>query len=252
MLIELVPTEAVTPSKVQVGSGDMNDGSPETKAKNPSGIALNRLGIKYHFSPSNMATMPSAQSDAGTDRFTGPVDLATEGRQSPLFRNIYNKIDGVLVYPAELRKEKVQGIVNAKITFSKEGVLLTDQIKIDSSSKFLTVLVARTIRQAFEHPIADAPRYKSTTFAIDCTFNFEITEHNDAELAKSKTGVIVNQFQFYRSFQYSALQWQLGPLSGLGPFAGLDVLWIPRKIAEALSNKAKIDPLQKYRDDPAW
>jgi hypothetical protein len=59
---------------------------------------------------------------------------------------------------------------------------------------------------------------------------------------------------FYRVNLVSPLDWNLGPLSGYGvsPVVGINPLWFVDAIGNLIHPKAKIDPLDKYRDDPDW
>ena len=65
---------------------------------------------------------------------------------------------------------------------------------------------------------------------------------------KEKTGINTTQKKLL-----SKLEWELGPFSGLGIFAAsFNPLWLLEKGKDLFSHKAKIEPLQRYRDDPEW
>jgi hypothetical protein len=116
------------------------------------------------------------------------------------------------------------------------------------------VHVIRLLNQAFEgHEFPPGfSRLFTRNVVLDCVFHFAFTE-NDNERVKSTMRLLNGtEMMFFRNFFKSKLEWEIGPLSGIAPipFASLNVLWFVDKAKDALSNKAKIDPLQKYRDDP--
>jgi hypothetical protein len=216
---------------------------------------LGRMGVDYRLSYQPVLATPGEEpgkTETQDSRAAGGIDLIAEGRSLPLYREIFERIDGQLTYPVELRRAGIRGSVTARMFFSPTGQILADSTRIDSESRYLAVAVARTLRRAFAEPLRGYRTFAGALRSVECSFEFQLTEHDDAGLAKAGNWIVGNHLSFYRHFQSSVLEWQLGPLSGLGPFAGFDVLWLPRKIGEALSNKAPIDPLQSYRDDPAW
>ncbi|MBI4926088.1 MAG: hypothetical protein HY843_09205 [Bdellovibrio sp.] len=88
--------------------------------------------------------------------------------------------------------------------------------------------------------------------SINCSFRFDINYHGDADTIASQKWLSGNNLFFYKTFAKAVLSWKLGPLSGLGPGVGLNPLWFIEQAKQLFSKKAKIDPLQKYRDDPEW
>ena len=88
---------------------------------------------------------------------------------------------------------------------------------------------------------------------LKCSFRFLFSQNGDQDLVEEQKFVVGSHLFFYRSFYRSVLEWQLGPLKGLGPFSvGLDPSWLLEKGGGLFSHRAKIDPLEKYRDDPDW
>jgi hypothetical protein len=178
----------------------------------------------------------------------------------PLYHYVYDRINGNLAYPMELVAKKIAGSVSGVLVFSDRGEFLEDHSRLSGDSSFLKVAVVRAVRRAFRDGIPSQflPQVlplglkDGQSLEVSCRFVFEIIEHEDETLVAQRQGIVGREMDFYRSFEESALQWQLGPLSGLGPFASLDVTWFPRPIGDLLSKKAKFDPLDSYRDDAAW
>lgn len=217
---------------------------------------LSRLGLNFHLSdrtekinPSNKESVDFARS---LDKEKSDIHPTLEVKSSVLFRNIHKRIDTHLVYPSELRHEKIIGAVLANFLLSKHSKIIPERTKIESNSRYLSVLVARTLRKAFKDPIHNFDKFTDHDFMTECVFKFEVTEHNDSQSKQEQPWLVGNQLVFYRRFQQTAGEWQAGPLKGFGPFLGLDILWFPTKIKETLSQKVSFDPLQSYRDDPAW
>jgi len=223
----------------------------ETQSK----IPLNRLGIQqvYDAKP-DFKNHTSAISRSLP--YTGT--LSPEGyfknlNKSPAYQIIYNKINAFLHYPEIFKQKKITGVVRARISISKEGRLLPETLKIESSSRYLKVLVSQTLKKAFQRPLHNFNQFFTKTFEVEARFKFEITEYADQILTQNNEQVYANQLWFYRFDRQSALQWSAGPLSGLGPIPiALDLLWIVDKVSSLFSKKTKVDPLMKYRQDPAY
>jgi hypothetical protein len=224
-------------------------------------LSLKNLGIPFHITqkPQDLKGDSTTASEAHSSKSSGPLrrksnqmDLPAEGKASPFFRYVYETIDKNLMYPDELIAKKETGSVIAHIVFSEEGAYLEEETRFETASSYLRVVAARTLRKAFKNSVPKQKWLFRKRTEVTCQFRFEITEHNDPNLAKSKNLAIANQMTFYRHSQRSLLQWDAGPLHGLGPFVGADILWIPKGIFELFSKKAKIDPLENYRNDRAW
>ena len=215
-------------------------------------IPLSALGIKISTSPT---TTTQNDIQASVERFEsteGITDFKQADKDLNLHQHIYETIDRGLTYPTELAERRMEGSVRATIWFSENGELIPSKTQLDSNSNYLKIVVAQALRRAFREPIPKSKFKGTEPISVRCTFTFEITEHNDASIVASKKKLLGNRLSFYRNYQKSALQWDLGPLHGLGPIPQVDVLWLPEKIGELFSKKAKIDPLDKYRDDPEW
>jgi hypothetical protein len=172
-----------------------------------------------------------------------------------LYRRIFERIDQFLVYPAEFKAAKISGSITAHLVFSRDGIYLRPQSRFDATSNYLKVEVLRALRKAFAEalPAELMKGVESRQLEVSCYFLFAITEGNEASARDEREWMSAGHLSFYRNYHHSVLQWELGPLSGLGPMpVGLDPSWFVRKIQEATTNKAKIDPLERWRNDPEW
>jgi hypothetical protein len=213
-------------------------------------VRIQNLGIRYGWEEQkNRAS--KFQDAAG-----GSQSVLQEDAKLPLYHYVYDRINGNLSYPMELVAKRITGSVTGVLAFSslgsESGEFLEEHSRLSGDSSFLKVAVLRAIRRAFRDGIPPQFIGRGRSLEVSCHFIFEILEHEDETLIAKRQGIAGKDLAFYRSFEESALQWQLGPLSGLGPLASLDVTWFPRTIVDLLSNKAKIDPLDSYRDDAAW
>jgi hypothetical protein len=190
-----------------------------------------------------------SESDARAGRGHG-LDLAREGREFSAVGRLRSRIETHLTYPSELKTQGIQGEVEAKVRFGPNGEYLERETERSlRGPPFLRVLVARTLRAALEEPAARLP----DGFALEARFKFLIAEGDDETIREAGNFALGRSLSFLRVHHESALEWELGPLSGLGPFTlGLDLSWAPRKIIEAASDRVEFDPLDSYRQDPAW
>ncbi len=223
--------------------GEMHDGAA---------VGAVGAGARDSVERSRGALSASMGSGVGSDSGAG-VEIVQESRNHQLYRFLYQQIDDNLVYPAELKDAGISGEVRATVRFSGAGELVQNQLQLESASKYLQVLVRWILKRAFSVPLPSEKRMVlNGPFEVNCLFRFEITEHDDEMIKKEMKFIVSNRLSFYRNYHHSKLQWKAGPLGGLGPLVGMDVLWFPKKLGELLSKKAKIDSLEKYRDDPTW
>ena len=217
-----------------------------------SKIPLSKLGIQYstHSTGESTVRLGDLSSDSG---FEGADAMETLTHpDSMVARYVFQKVDQNLAYPSEFVQRKFQGPVTVRAYFDEEGFFEKDSSLPKASNPYLRVYVARVLRKALMEPIPKTLLGEGgmKRRVIDCLFNFEITSHNDEMLVAQEKFFSGKNVFFYRHHYISKLEWSLGPFSGLGPFAvGLDVNWI---IGSTGRKKAPSDPLQKYRDDPAW
>jgi len=178
------------------------------------------------------------------------MNFAQSDPLNPLYQSIYTAIERNLTYPSEFTNRGIHGEVSATLVFSPNGEFQASLLRTRSTSKYLESLVRRALRTAFREPLSGKALHDlKTALNVDCFFSFRFVEHPSDENRKTNSTQLGSHMSFYREFQQSLLEWNVGPAHGLGPFIGLDVLWIPNKIAELLSKKAKVDPLEQYRED---
>jgi hypothetical protein len=178
---------------------------------------------------------------------------AATNKNYSLYQYLYQRIEAQLTYPSEIREAGHSGTVVARLNFDVDGRYSREQSVYSSSNAYLRVHVIRLVRKALEEAVPGNLNRLRRPFLLNCSFRFAISQHADQKVNDSQKLIVGAHLYFFRSFYKSKLEWELGPLRGLGIFAGgLDPLWFLRKGEELLSDKSKFDPLQKYRDDPEW
>lgn len=226
----------------------------KTRTARASGRATPRKGPARQAGDLRFARLPLPPADGGTVNEPGANGVS---RFIPAneYRFIYQIIDQNLTYPFELRQRDIQGRVVLRLSFTKEGVLLRDRTEVVSaSSNYLRVHVQRMLRKLFLDPLPKPQRTFTGPFTLVCSFHFERTEHNEADLIAARRFIQKNNLYFYRQEHHSKLQWQLGPVSGLGivPALGVDLGGAFDQVGRLFSSRTKKDPLARYRDDPEW
>ncbi len=236
-------------------SAGASRGSKASRARGaPQGSSaprLSDLGVRMGI---DVARRRETEADLGTPKGTSRFQAESEG--AGLYQYLYGRIDDQLTYPEEFKNARIEGRVHARVAFSPDGRYLRELSSFSSESPYLRVHVIRMLRRAFaDHRFPEGfAKLLSRNVILDCFFHFQITEH-DFESVKSTMKLLNGtEMSFYRNFFSSKLQWELGPLSGMAPIpvVNFNPLWVVKKAADALSNKAKFDPLQKYRDDPEF
>ncbi len=176
------------------------------------------------------------------------------------YHYIYDRIDEALDYPSELKEAGIGGVVRAELFFSPEGKFLTRASRIESGSRFLRVLVIRLLRHVFAGNLPATFTRGGRAVRCRCLFEFELIKGDDFALdtgtAVSGIGVMGNHLAFHRTAGVFG-EWKLGPFAGnirslMSGALAVDPGWFVDQAEKLTSNKARIDPLQKYRDDPDW
>ncbi len=227
------------------------------RASPSSAAPLARFGISMVPDPSESVHRgegaPESEFKEGRTRQALGVDLAAEARTHTFARAVFRRVDPLLVYPDELTARGIEGTVTAIIRFNAQGEYLESASDWTSSSPYLKVLVARTLRQALAEPLNPAARRAMPPHrTLTASFQFTRLEHASGDERGARQAVLGDSVRFFRSYARSVAEWDLGPLHGVGPFPALDLLWLPRVIGDALSTKVKADPLERYREDPLW
>ncbi|MGZ3698078.1 MAG: hypothetical protein ACXWP5_08085 [Bdellovibrionota bacterium] len=231
------------------GGGGKRRATPRTA---PREIRLSDLGIGFDLARKS-APAPGVKTIVPKEEL-GNVDKYFAGRSNQLYQEIHARVDNELVYPKEFKDAFIDGSVKATLVFSKEGLLIRERSKFESSNPFLDVLVKRTLRRALESPLTAGAREAISGYetSVECFFRFAIMEGDDEEVRKERNFVSAGHISFFRLFQHSKLQWKAGPIEALGPLAGINPDWFVDKYNELIRGHAKIDPLDKWRDDPEW
>ena len=239
-------------------SADSNQNS-----EHDSGLSLGHLGVSI---PGLKNSAPEAaegpgESETGQDLLDntgmrGESALkAAQDKNIGLYQYLYRRIDAILTYPSEIHSIWKQGAVKARIHFNAKGEYVREKSQFQAMDDFLRVLILRTLRRALVDEIPSGINHTGKAFDIHCSFIFAITQNGDQDLAEAQRFILGNKLFFYRFVYKSKLQWQAGPLSGLGGFGvGFNPLWLVEKGLDLFSTKtkAKISELDKYRDDPEW
>lgn len=165
---------------------------------------------------------------------------------------VYRKTERVLGYPNEFIKHEIQGSVVARISFDHDGRFDPSRIAVDSDSPYLRVYVYRLLEKTFfDDPIPPNFRNWQDRLNVICQVHFVFTETTVSFDIEQK--IAGNRMFFAKKHPKSKLDWKLGPLGGMGPFAvGVDLLWFARKAKEATSHHVEIDDLAPYKNDPLF
>ncbi len=217
-------------------------------------VSIKDLGIHIHGLKKEKNEGEGNPSDLldGTGFQAGNSYKSATDKNVTLYHYIYQAIDNNLTYPSEFIDAKFQGTVVTQIYFDQTGAYLRSNSKFQSPHPYLKIHVIRTLRKGLVNAVPEAINKIRKPFFLNCSFRFYFTENGNQDLVKSQKFIVGNQLFFYRSVHKSALEWDLGPLHGVGPLANLNLLWFFEKGHDLLSKKVKFSPLEKYQDDPEW
>jgi hypothetical protein len=273
--VEVAPLPDLVASKAAPkpqGTASKRNSGPSASVPQPKQLTkqltMSDLGIEWKLGAGGVAmpkrddNVPRGKNDdyGGDGLYGTNGDLLAAMKGTVSYRFIYELIDHRLYYPEEFGDAGIEGIVESRIVFSKEGKYLKSQSRVKSQSRYLRVFVLRILREVLDQPLpSNYLKGRETNLTVKCLFQFDLRRKQDPFSEDTEAGqsarkqAIGNSLAFYRSAGVFG-QWKLGPISGYGimPAVGVDPGWFLDEIKGATSNKAPIDPLKKYRDDPEW
>lgn len=169
-----------------------------------------------------------------------------EGIQETVANNRwFEEIDSALHYPQEFLDNSIGGKVDAELFFEGGRTYIEARSRVRSNSPYLRVHVLRIVRSVFPEPVLWAREGKKDLILI-CEFKFDLSR---SKASAVQQGIKPRMLVFYRYGKMPG-EWKLGPLRGVGmmPAVGIDPNWF----VEQITRKSDLDPLEKYRRDPAW
>lgn len=231
--------------------------SPALKKAGQGGIS--GLGIR-DLLPSGSATVSIPQGPGngrGTNSRPHGFGHGTglEGmRDTVAQREVHDRIDHQLYYPAEFLEAKIEGQARIRFSFDQEGKIIPGSIRIKCLNNYLRVFLHRVLREAFQTALPSS-YVKSGLLEFSASVAFhhkDVTNpfYNELDPVKG-----LNQYGNTLYFQRSGKligEWELGPFAGYGPNLSISLPWFYETAEGLLSNKEKPDPLRKYRQDPLW
>lgn len=251
------PSSANTPKK-RAGA----QAPTQPKSRRAGGLTLSDLGIQWAGKGVPIPAEAGNGSDKNGKGFaygSGGNDVLGQIAGSVTYRELYERIDEVLVYPDEFVETGIEGTVSAWLIFSAQGTWLRGRSRFHASSPYLRVYIIQVLRRAFAETLPATYFKQGLELKLQCSFYFQL-KRNRYEMEEPPVDAkaipmyaLGNRFSFVRAAGEFG-QWKLGPLSGfaVAPSIGVDPGWFVDRFEDATSNKAKGDPLEKYRHDPEW
>ena len=253
-----IEVEFIKPAPIE---SEIGKGVTSSQGVRPShSIHLSQLGVRLStgtVSPIDPSHRKSSETDdSGKSEVpNGAPDFKQESASYPAYRFIFDRIDANLTYPDVFKKPENQftGWVDAKIKLDANGKFDEPSSTFDSDSRFLRVTAIQAVRKGLAHELpAECLKKLKGNRLIVATFHFEKVEPKDMFQQEAKAYQLGAQLNFHRFFVRPEIAWDVGPIHGIGPIPRLDILWFFKKAADAFDQDAKFDPLDAYRNDPAW
>lgn len=257
---EPIPVETVVESS---GGANGNPLSRNAGKKGRGRLKLSDLGIGWKKMgtlsvPSDVEAGDGSEGERDVDGDILPGALSDSIR-TVVYNHLYERINNAIHYPNEFQDAGIEGFVNAQLYFTPLGEFQRERSQIRSGSRYLRVLILRSLRRVLADPVP--PNYLRTfpNLMVKCVFHFEITRlenpmdasHDSVKDSLSRLPLAGRSLYFYRAAKVIG-EWKIGPFSGYGiaPSIGIDPQWFSDGVKKLV--KGKVDPLQKYRDDPEW
>lgn len=164
--------------------------------------------------------------------------------QSNLFDQFFREVDRALFYPGILARHRIEAVVLARVILNQDGECDWQKTKIRSNDKHLQVFILDVLKKACKTDYSRWMASRENTL-IDLSFEFQLTEHGNKELAQEKQFIVGNSLHLYRNAQKSVAEWHLGPVMGVFPLpmVSLDYGWLQENYERYIE---KHDPMKKF------
>ena len=250
-------------------------------------LSLSDLGISLPTGGSSQAKQKTSSGESNGSRYGFKSQLT--GKDSPILGYLYHRINGNIGYPPEIYDAWLEGEITAVLRFDSTGTWIEDPSAVQANglgSRYLKVHLMRRLRALLAEAIPENLwRPTPKPFSVETRFVFKILapegitgaqkgplsgvtadqtkfsqtdtdagQSVEARVNQERQGAFGSSLLFYHSHLASKLAWKLGPFAGYGvmPSVGLDPGWFVKTIDDFLHHRAKIDPLERYHDDPEW
>jgi len=221
-------------------------------------ISLEELSLDQQSSKFLVIGLDRIKDDIGKfDDQMGVSSQLNEGGHS-IYYYLHQYIGQNLYYPKIFRDKGIEGFVKIRLVFDKKGNYLHHLTKIQSNSGYLKVLVARILKNIFEHPLPfDLSFVKHPYFLVDVTFRF------NAKSDDTKDFILANT---YVNGRHLGLLIQDDSVSNIGfrknneglvklSFNYQNIIdWFKSNYTTAgkLKKQFQIRQFETYQDDPDW
>lgn len=181
-----------------------------------------------------------------------------EDGDNSIYAYLYKYIGTHIYYPRNFREKEIEGYVTIRIVFDKKGNYLHDLSKVNSNSRYLKVLMSRTLKSIFKDPLTfDLHFVKQKYFIVDAKFIFNANPDNDKDYISS------NAFSSGHSFNYLIQNDSVAILGLRKNNEGVIRLglnyedfgqWMSDSLTSAGKSRKQFREreLETYKDDPAW
>lgn len=167
------------------------------------------------------------------------------------YKTIYEKIESGLFYPKAFARHRIEGHIQARLTFDPVAGCLWKKATISEGNPHLRVFVLDLLRRACNDETVHRLRPLRVTTA-DMSFEFAIGEpsakrdHED-ETRKHGPRMIGNVLLFQAHSVKSALTWELGPFTGTFPlpFIYVNFPWLQENWDKIVNGKSTELPAVK-------
>jgi hypothetical protein len=250
----------------------------------------NAVGQSKKLLPGTGMTLErSAPQEPKAEELARAMDAQTEAELSPFLKALFDRINEGLRYPSEIIEDDRAGEVSLTLTVDSQGKLLEGFTQVRADDRILKVYVFQMLRRALAEPLRVSLPSDRPKLEVQARFQFYITFSRNSVPPESAS-IVRNSLSFRRvvihpgysematggldtsgtSFGVQAR----GPQDPSAPVhrkmnldregifnlhsnsgsqaigVGVDVAALAQKIFG--KRKAKIDPLERYEDDPDY
>lgn len=116
--------------------------------------------------------------------------------QSNLFEQFFKEVDNALFYPGILARHHIEAVVLARVILNQHGQCHWQKTKIRSNDKHMQVFILDVLKKACKTDYSRWMASRENTL-IDLSFEFQLTEHGNKELAQEKQFTVGNSLHLY-------------------------------------------------------
>ncbi len=158
----------------------------------------------------------------------------------------------MLHYPSALSRRKIQGVINARLTFKEKSKCDHRQTQVSGAEPYLRIYVLALLKKLCGLSVVERMGFAAGQ-KVDMSFDFYQSELPvDRDLEEPMSRITGNVITFRRGFMFSSTEWELGPIRGTLLAPGMVFLNFPWVLEKWEQHINRVDRSESFEISDSW